>query len=178
MNSKAINKKKLYLFDILLFIFLILIDRLTKYYAIRSLKGRPSVSLINGFLELNYLENYGAAFGLLKNQKIFFILIAIVVFITSLYVIARTPSKKKYNAIHVCLVSIVGGAIGNMLDRFIYGYVIDFIYFKSLNFPIFNFADIYITVMTILFVLFLLFYYKEDDLNFLTFVEKKLRDVK
>lgn len=177
MNSKNINKKKLYLYDLIIFIVCVFLDRISKYFAVIKLKGHPSLPIISGILELRYLENYGAAFGLLQNQKIFFVFVAIIVFFTSLYIILRAPGKKKYVYINIFLVLIMSGAIGNMCDRFIYGYVIDFIYFSIINFPVFNIADIFVTVSTALFVLFLLFYYKEDDLNFLKFVEKKLRDV-
>lgn len=177
MNSKHIDKRKLYILDFVIFVFCVFADRISKYFAVLRLKDHPSVSLISGVLEFHYLENNGAAFGLLQNQKFFFVFIAIVVFLTSFYIILKTPDREKYIPIHIFLTLIMSGAIGNMIDRFMYGYVIDFIYFCIINFPIFNIADVFVTVATALFVLYLLFYYKEDDLNFLRFLEKKLRDV-
>lgn len=177
MNSRNINKKKLYIIDVVILVLCVVLDRISKYFSVLKLKGHPSVPVISGVLELHYLENNGAAFGLLQNQKIFFVFVAIIVFFTSLYILIRTPAKKKYNVIHILLVLIMSGAVGNMCDRFIYGYVVDFIYFSIVNFPIFNVADIFVTLSTALLVIFLLFYYKEDDLNFLRFMEKKLRDI-
>ena len=177
MNSKKINKTILYIVDALILISGIFLDRLSKYYAFNKLNGHPSVSLISGVLELRYLENTGAAFGLLKNQLSFFILVAVVVLMACLYVIIKAPGRKKYIAFSILVTCIATGALGNLIDRFMYGYVIDFIYFSIINFPIFNVADIFVTLPTIIFVFLFIFVYKEDDLNFLMFKEKKLRDV-
>ena len=87
------------------------------------------------------------------------------------------PRKKKYNAAHVALSLIAAGAVGNMTDRIIYDYVMDYIYFSVIRFPIFNMADIYVTVATVMMLILLLFVYKEDDLNFLRFKEKRLREI-
>lgn len=171
------NKKFLYIFDVILFVLLIVIDRVTKYFAFIKLNGRPSFPVINGVLEFRYLENTGAAFGLLKNQISFFIFVTIIVLVTMAYIIVKLPSKSKNIAANICLVFIAGGASGNMLDRILYKHVIDFIYIISLKFPIFNVADIFVTISTILLVIILIFLYKEDDLNFLTFKEKKIREI-
>ena len=85
--------------------------------------------------------------------------------------------EKKYNAAHVALSLIAAGAVGNMTDRIIYDYVMDYIYFSVIRFPIFNMADIYVTVATVMMLILLLFVYKEDDLNFLRFKEKRLREI-
>ena len=76
------------------------------------------------------------------------------------------------------LVMIASGALGNMIDRLRFEYVVDFISFVLINFPIFNVADIYVTVATVALVILLLFVYKEDDLNFISFKQKKFREVK
>lgn len=177
MNSKNINKKTLYIWDLTVLLVTIFIDRFSKYFVEIKLKGHPSYPLIGNILELRYLENPGAAFGLLKNQKYFFILVASIVLLTIVYVIIKTPAKCKYISMHIFLVLIGSGAISNSVDRLLYGYVIDFVYFSVINFPIFNIADVFITVSTVLLILFLVFGFKEDDLNFLRFKEKKIRDI-
>ena len=73
---------------------------------------------------------------------------------------------------------IASGAVGNMIDRIRYDYVVDFIYLVIINFPIFNVADIYVTVATFLLVILILFVYKEDDLSFLSFKQNKIREIK
>ncbi len=177
MSTKRIEKSKLYIIDAVIFIIGVAIDRLTKIFAVRNLKDRPSVSVVSGILELRYLENKGAAFGLLKGQKSFIILVGIIILLACLYVLIKTPGKRKYIMCHVLISFIVVGAVGNLIDRILYDYVVDFIYLSFIKFPIFNFADIFITVATFVLVILLLFYYKEDDLNFLRFMEKRLRDV-
>ena len=157
------------------FIFILLFivgDQCSKAAAVTSLKGQEAYKLIENVLHLHYLENHGAAFGMLQNQKMFFIFMAVIILVLIAYVLIKTPEHKKYTAMHICLVLIASGAVGNMIDRARYGYVVDFIYFILIDFPIFNVADIYVTVGTALLMLFILFYYKEDDFKFLKFKVK------
>ena len=110
---------------------------------------------------------------MLQNQKVFFVLIASIILIIIAYVLFRMPDDKKYNYMHILLVMIASGAAGNMIDRIKQDYVTDFIYFVIINFPIFNVADIYVTVATIVLVILFLFYYKENDFEFLSFKQQK-----
>ena len=73
---------------------------------------------------------------------------------------------------------VLGGGVGNMIDRIRLDYVVDFIYFSCINFPIFNFADMCVTIGTIVLVILILFVYKENDLSFLGFHQKKYREIK
>jgi signal peptidase II len=88
------------------------------------------------------------------------------------------PYHKIYIKLHVALVFIAGGAIGNLIDRLRLNYVVDFFYFKIINFPVFNVADIYVTCAAAALVIMLMFVYNESDLEFLSFRTKKFRDVK
>lgn len=172
------KKKQLLAFDLLFMILLIVLDQVTKGLAILKLKDRPSVPVIPGVLELNYLENRGAAFGMLQNQKVLFIMVALIILSVILYILFKTPDHKKYNLLHVLLIMIASGAVGNMIDRFRYNYVVDFIYFVLINFPIFNVADIYVTLATFFLVILLIFVYKEEDISFISFKSQKYREVK
>ncbi len=180
MNSNLSKKKKIFLIvDVIMIILLVALDQFTKYLAVKYLQDKPPVKIIDGVLELNFLKNSGAAFGMLQNQKVFFILVATLILLIIAYVLFRMPDDKKYNIMHVLLVMIASGAAGNMIDRVRQDYVVDFIYFVIINFPIFNVADIYVTVSTFLFVIFFLFYYKESDFSFLNFrQQKKYREMK
>ena len=175
MNLK---KKLCLLLDILGIIVLVALDQFTKYLAVIHLKDKPAYIIINGILELNNLENRGAAFGMLQNQKVFFIFVAVVILGVIGYVLFKTPDAKKYRILHLLLSLIAAGAIGNMIDRVRFDYVVDFIYFVLINFPIFNVADIYVTISTIALVILLLFVYKENDLNFISFKQKRYREIK
>ena len=172
------KKKIILLLDLISIIALILLDQYTKHLAVVHLKNKAAFNIINGVLELNYLENKGAAFGMLQNQKIFFIFVAIVILDVIAYVLLKTPDDRKYTVLHVLLSLIAAGAIGNMIDRIRYDYVVDFIYFVLINFPIFNVADIYVSVSTVILIIILLFYYKEKDLNFISFKQKRYREIK
>lgn len=163
--------------DIILFTLVIVLDRLSKEYAIQNLKNHPTLSIVPKVLELQYLENSGAAFGLLQNQKNFFILVALIVLTASLYLIVKSPNRSKYICFNICLALIAAGALSNTLDRLLYGYVVDFIYFYIINFPIFNVADIFVTLSSIILILLLIFVFKEDDMNFISFNEKRIRDI-
>ena len=171
------NKKKVLMsiVDFLLLFLLISVDQYTKTIAVANLKGQGAVPLIRGVLEFNYLENTGAAFGILQNQKVFFIFVAIVILGAIAFIIFKLPDKRKYTVIHILLVMIAAGAIGNMIDRIRLNYVVDFIYFVLINFPIFNVADIYVTVATAVLIIILLFVFKEKDLEFLSFNPDKYR---
>lgn len=147
--------------------FLVLLDQIIKLAASEHLKGKPAVSLIPGIFELQYLENRGAAFGTLQNQRWFFILVVFIVLAALIWCFWHLPDEVHYRPLRVLSVLIAAGAIGNMIDRIINGYVIDFFYFSLIDFPVFNVADIYVTVsMPILFVLILTFY-KDEDFSFL-----------
>lgn len=176
-KRKNIRKSLLYKIEILIFLLAYISDHLSKLYAIRNLKDKPSMSIIDGVLELHFLENDGAAFGLLNGQISFFIFVTIIVFLTILYVLIKIPGKKKFVSASILLTLIAAGAIGNLSDRLVYKKVVDFIYISAIRFPIFNVADIYVTISSFLLLILVFFYYKEEDLNFLRIKEKKLRDV-
>ncbi len=174
------NKAKIkwLIFDLFFLIILVVLDQITKYMAVIKLKNQPAFNIIDGVLEFNYLENRGAAFGMLQNQKMFFVFVAVIFLGVITYVLVKVPAEKKYNRIHILLVLIAAGAIGNMIDRLRLDYVVDFIYFVLINFPIFNVADIYVTVSTVILVIQVLFVYKDNDFDFLSFKQKKYRELK
>lgn len=177
MSKNMSSKKKKtiqLLLDVLAFVILVALDQVTKYFAVAKLKGEPSVKLIDGVFELQYLENRGAAFGMLQNGKVFFIFAAVVMLTAIIFVLIKAPASRKYRPWHVYLVMIAAGGIGNMIDRIRLDYVVDFFYFSLINFPIFNVADIYVTVGTALFVILILFFCKEEDLTFISLsIQKK-----
>ena len=142
---------------------LVILDQATKLAAVSALKDGGPYVLIPGVFQLQYLENRGAAFGLLQNARIFFLAVTLIALAAVIYVLVRLPLKRKYIVLRFLMVLIAAGAVGNMIDRVFLGYVRDFLYFSLIDFPIFNVADIYVTCATILLILLLLFYYKEED---------------
>ncbi|MGN0169049.1 MAG: signal peptidase II [Acetatifactor sp.] len=172
------KKTKLLILDAVVMLVLLAFDQLTKHLAIVNLKNHPATVLIDGVLELNYLENRGSAFGMLQNQKFFILFVGVVFLAVILFFLFKLPEDKKFNVVHILLSAIVAGGLGNMIDRLRFDFVVDFISFVLIHFPIFNVADCYIVIATItLFVLFL-FVYKEKDLEFLSFKQNRYREMK
>lgn len=152
--------------DIIMIAVLIFLDQLSKSVVNTYLKSIDSIVLIPGVFELRYLENRGAAFGILQNKQWFFLLISIAFFILAIVLLVWIPTYKKYRLLRFTLVLLAGGAFGNLIDRACLGYVIDFLYFVYINFPIFNVADCYVSVGTALLVILVMFYYKDEELDF------------
>lgn len=160
------------LIDLMLSIGLILVDQFTKLLAVKHLKGHSALSIIPGVLELDYLENRGSAFGMFQNQKFFILLVSVLFTGVLLFLLVKLPSDKRYSWLHLVISVIIAGGVGNMIDRFRLGYVVDFVSFVLIHFPIFNVADMYIVIATILLAVLILFVYKEEDFRFLTFAGK------
>jgi len=173
------NKRvKMLLIDIVIAAVLLALDQYTKYLAINHLKNRPALVLIDGVLELQYLENRGSAFGMLQNQKFIILFVGIVFMAVIIFFLFRMPLQKKYNIVHILLSVVIAGGIGNMVDRFRFDYVVDFIYFVLINYPIFNVADCYIVVAMIILFLLFVFVFKEKDLEFLSFKQNRCGGMK
>ncbi|MBR1629719.1 MAG: signal peptidase II [Lachnospiraceae bacterium] len=125
---------------------LVLLDVWTKALAVRHLLGQADIELIPGILSLHYLENTGAAFGILKGQFVVFYILTFAICVGILWYLWRLPIKKQNFLSALALLLVFAGAIGNGKDRILLHYVIDFIYFSLIDFPVFNVADIYVTV--------------------------------
>jgi len=127
----------------------LIIDRGTKWWAIGTLKGSEGLTVIKDFFTLDYLENRGAAFGMLQNKQWLFIVITIVVVIGMIFYLLKY--KPKFKLVYVSIAMIIAGAIGNLIDRISYNYVVDFImvhYRDVYYFPTFNVADMLVCIGT------------------------------
>ncbi|BCN31192.1 signal peptidase II [Anaeromicropila herbilytica] len=147
---------------------LVVIDQITKIIAKSSLENSDGIPIIKGIFRLEYIENTGAAFGIMKDKYIVFVLLTVLVLVFIAFFYNKVPNTKKYIPMHIVLVCISAGAIGNMIDRILHNYVIDFLYFELINFPVFNVADCYVTVSAFALILLFLFYYKEEDFEFIS----------
>lgn len=167
-----VSRRKLYFSCIILSIFSIFIDQLTKYFAEKKLVGN-SIRIIDNIFSLTYLQNRGVGFGLLQNRAIFIILVNLIVIFFLFIFFLKTPLTKRMLPIHISISLIISGAIGNMIDRIRLGYVIDFFYFELIDFPIFNVADIYVSVSIIILAILLIFYYSSEEIdNIMSFKRK------
>ena len=137
---------------VLLIVFLgLILDRLTKVWALSSLKNNNGIILIKDLFGLEYLENRGAAFGIMQNKLIFLALATLLVISGMIYYIIVYKPKSKF--LRISLAMIIGGALGNLYDRLFYKYVVDFIliHYKDVYyFPTFNIADMLVVVGTLI----------------------------
>lgn len=131
----------------------IAIDQLAKNILVKALAGGP-ITVIRNFFNLVYVENYGIAFGMFKNKTVFFIITQMLISLVIIYVIYRFRNKSV--PLTICLSMILGGAIGNLIDRIRLGYVVDYLSFSIFP-PVFNFADSAIVVGAILLSLLIVF---------------------
>ena len=143
----------LYFIGVALCIFL---DQISKVWAYSTLRLIDSIPIINGVFRLTYCENRGAAFGVLQNQLWLFAIITVVVIgAVILFMIKKKPKNK---LLFLSLTLLTGGALGNFIDRIFRRFVIDFLDFCLINFPIFNVADCFVVVGAILLAIYILFF--------------------
>ena len=162
-----------------IFVLAVALDQITKNLATTMLDAGEPVNVIKNVFQFVYTENQGAAFGMMQGKQTFFYIITFIVIAAILYFLIKMPDDSRYLAIGVVLSFILAGAVGNLIDRLTHKYVVDFIYFKPIDFPVFNVADCYITCSAIALILVILFKYRdEDDLKFLSFRTGKTRDDK
>lgn len=181
MEKKAdhgIHKWKAALLFLALSAALILLDQWTKLLAVSHLEGKPAWPLIPGVFEFSYTVNYGAAFGILQNRQLLFYITTPVILAAVFYLYLQVPAGKRYLPLKWVGVLLFSGAAGNLIDRAARGYVVDFLYFKLIDFPVFNVADCYVTVATAALFVLILFVYKEDELGFFKVWERKKGSVK
>ena len=157
-NSKVIS---LILYFVLVAV-LTQLDQITKIIAVNKLSGQKDFPLIKGVLEFTYIQNTGAAWGMLSGQRIFFLLLTVIIVMLITYIVIRMPFNKKYMPLYITCVLVVSGALGNFIDRLTLAYVRDFIYFKiiiHLYLP-FLFIIVCIECTFIIIYYFIIFSYK------------------
>ena len=152
-----------------LFALLLTLDLVSKHLIDKSLGTvGASKEIIHGFISFIYIHNSGAAWGIFSGRPVFLIIISIIVIalFIAFYVLRLRKFKDKISLwLSVSLGFIAGGCFGNLIDRIAFGYVRDFINFDFMNFPVFNVADICLTVgIILLFIYFIFFYSKEEKL--------------
>jgi signal peptidase II len=137
---------------------ILLLDQITKIYVMSHMSLRDSITVIDGFFNITYIRNPGAAFGFLADsspafRSIFFVGVAVMAIIMILYLIKKISDEKLL--LTFCLSLILGGAVGNLVDRVRFGEVVDFLdfYLFSYHWPAFNVADSAIAVGAIILVL-------------------------
>ena len=141
------------------------LDQWTKTLAVQHLKGKEPFVIWDGVLEFRYHENTGAAWGMLKEQQVLFYILTIIFCIVVLVEIYRLRRDIRYMPFNYTLILVLAGALGNFIDRVLNQFVVDFIYVKLIDFPIFNLADCYITISVVILVLLMFFYYSDEEFD-------------
>lgn len=163
MNTK--KKIKIYIIPILCIGLLVALDQITKFIVRTSFALYESHPLIKNVFHLTYIQNTGIAWGMFKNGRTIFLILTILVLLICACFYAKIPESKRFTPIRVCLVVLVSGAIGNMIDRISLHYVVDFFDFRLIHFPVFNVADIYVVVSMIVLILLCAFYYHDHEID-------------
>lgn len=134
---------------------LIGLDQLSKYFALNYLKDMGSIPVVRNMFHLTYVENRGAAFGMFQNNQIIFIIVASIASVFGLYYL----HKKNIHIIgKIGVLLIISGAIGNLIDRVRLGFVVDYFDFRIIWEYVFNVADVFVVVGTVLLCIYILFF--------------------
>ena len=144
----------------LIILLLVGIDQLSKILALKYLKNVESIPIIQNMFHLTYVENRGAAFGMFQNNQIIFVIVALIASIYGLYYL----HKNKVNILgKVSILLIISGALGNLIDRVRLGFVVDYFDFRIIWEYVFNIADVFVVVGTILLCIYIIFYEEKSN---------------
>lgn len=142
-------------------VMIVVFDQMTKSTVVKNMDLYQEINIINGFFKLYYVRNPGAGLGLLANARWVFMIFTTVVIVFT--VLLLTFRYFKHPLANTSLVFILGGGIGNMIDRIAFGEVVDFFQFQIKYFDfIFNVADIFVTFGTVCFIIYYLFFYDKE----------------
>jgi len=139
----------------------LILDRVSKLVIINKMQLGDSISVINNFFYITYWENKGAAWGIFQNGRWFLVALTSIVTI----VLIKLLIDSKNRILSISLATIIGGAVGNLIDRAFRGSVTDFLDFKIIryNFPIFNVADMCVVIGTFILMFYLIFAFEEKE---------------
>ena len=142
---------------------LVVIDQLLKLVATDYLKPIGAIRLIPDIFHFTYVENRGAAFGMMEGQK--WLLIGVTTAVILFAVVITLMGKIENTSLLFAVATIIGGGVGNLIDRVYRNFVIDYIHVKAINFAVFNFADICVTVGTVWLLVYLIYGFKKDAIG-------------
>lgn len=153
-----------------LFVIILLFDLLSKHFIVKALPNvGDSMDFLPGFINFVYIQNTGAAWGMLAGRPVFLIIMSLLILALYLWFYAVRLKKTKNSPSSILSISvgfIVGGCLGNLIDRIAFGYVRDFLNFEFMDFPVFNVADIALTIGIILMMVYFIFIYSKEEKKF------------
>ncbi len=164
--------KKKSILSIISIILLTVFDQLVKFIVDAKMAVGESVDIIKGVFSITYVQNRGAAWGSFYGKRIFLLLLTITILVATVIVYIKMMKYDNFKPLRVCSIILISGALGNIIDRVIHGFVIDMLDFNLIKFPVFNVADIYVTCSIVAILILILFKYKDDDFE-VVFNKKK-----
>ncbi len=151
------------------------LDQWTKYLTVQNLSDGHEAKFIGESVVFSYQQNRGMAWGLFQNNQVLFTVLTLLAISVIIFLYVRTPWEPEYRPIRIAEVMLVGGALGNLIDRvfrcelgdgsLFHGYVVDMIYVKAINFPVFNVADVFVSLAFVFMIILLIFVYNEEEFN-------------
>ena len=162
-----------YLKALIAVIVLVGADQFTKWLVLNNLELHTYHPILGNIFGLYYLENRGSAWGMFQNRQIFFLIITVIILVLAGYIYYKLSQNVVYKPLNICLLFLSAGAIGNMIDRIFHGStlfqgaVVDFLYIKCIDFPVFNVADMYVTISGVAIILLVFWKYRDVDFHFL-----------
>lgn len=139
---------------------ILILDILTKIWATDVLKGLVTIPLWQNVFHLTYVENTGAAFGSFQGNRVFLVAVTLIAIVAGCVFLAKNRNK---SLLSVGTAFVLGGALGNLLDRVFRGFVVDMLDFRLINFPVFNVADIFVCLGAALIVIYIIFFEDKKD---------------
>lgn len=146
-------------------ILFIILDQAVKQWARVYLLPVGRIPIINGLIGFRYATNTGAAFGMLEGARWFFVILTIIVVVVLIVCEFKMPYTRNSLYVRIPMALILAGAIGNFIDRLLFGYVVDMFEFLFIRFPIFNVADILLVIGTISYAFIALFILKDEPIR-------------
>lgn len=161
--------KKNYIMAFISTCLLTFVDQFVKYLVHTNMvddKGNgKSIQLIKDVFSITYVQNKGAAWGSFSGKRLFLLILTIAIVIGVIIMYISMVRQDAFKPLRICAVFLISGAIGNIIDRIIHGYVIDMFEFELIDFPVFNVADIYVTCSVFVILVLVIFKYKDEDFD-------------
>ena len=155
------------------------LDQFTKYIVLSSFQLYESKPVIDGVFAFTYIQNRGMAWGMFQDKIPVFLIFTSIILIICFRIMYNVVNVKRYRLVKYVLILLISGALGNLIDRVSLGYVVDFLHFELIDFPVFNVADIYVVVSMFSAIILLMFVYSNkevDEILKLSFKTKEKQD--
>ena len=159
------EKKNIIIISVIVGLILVVIDQFTKELVINTYKVGQGKAVIKDVFEIQHIKNKGSAWGMFHNIPVIPIVISLIMILLIMYVYSSLLKYKRYRSLRICVVFLLAGAVANIIDRIRLGSVTDFLYFKLINFPVFNVADIYVTFSVAVVIILLIFKFEMGDID-------------